>query len=73
MMTIVPVQWRDYKNKKDVEADFNADKDFRVCGLFGDGLACNKTDLINEGIKTVKVRYNNLQNVIVINLKGETK
>ena len=70
-LTIVPVQWRDYKSKKAVEEDFEADKDFRVCDMFSewDGKACNKTDLLDAGIKSVRVRYDKLQKVTKIDIK----
>jgi len=71
-LTIIPVQWRDYKSKKAVEEDFEADKDFRVCDMFSkeDGRACNKTDLLDAGITSVRVRYDKLQKVTNIELKG---
>lgn len=71
-LSIIPVQWRDYKSKKAVDDDFNGNKDFRVCDMSSpwNGMACNKTDLLNEGIESVKVRYDKLQKVIIIDLKG---
>lgn len=74
MMMIIPVQWRDYKSKKEVEESFNKDEDFRVCCPIGeyskwDTMACNKSDLVGSGIDEVKVRFNKLQDIVIIKVK----
>ena len=76
MIMITPVQWTDYKSKKEVLSAFHNNHDFRVCCPIGeysswDTMACNKTDLINEGIEQAKVRYKNLTQTMIINLKEE--
>ena len=73
-MMIVPTQWRDYKSKKEMLKSFNSNEDFRVCCPVGeyskwDTMACNKKDLINFSIKEVAVRYNKLQEKVIINVK----
>jgi hypothetical protein len=64
-ITLEPMQWRDYKKKADVLADFDANKDFRIIDLFGgnDGKAVNKPQLAG---KQVRIRYNNLAKVMMV-------
>lgn len=68
-MTLVPAYGRDYKSAKEVKADFEADKDFLIQDFFSpwDGKHCNKSDLDNG--ETVKIRYKNLTQVVVIKVK----
>ena len=44
MITLTPAYNRDYKNKKQVETDFNNNKDFIINDMFSvyNGKACNK-------------------------------
>ena len=69
-MTLPPAYNRDYKNKKDVITDFNNNKDFIVNDIFSpyNGKACNKLDLENVNYKSVKIRYNRLQKIIIVRL-----
>ncbi len=74
MMMIIPVQWRDYKSKKEVIESFFKDEDFRVCCPIGkyskwDTMACNKSDLVINGINWVKVRFNKLQDIVIIKVE----
>ena len=74
MLMITPVQWRDYKSAKEVLADFEADKDFRVCAPIGeyakyDGMACNKSDIAGLGIDKVKARYKKLTEITILEVK----
>lgn len=66
-MTLVPAYSRDYKSKKAVLEDFNADKDFKVADLFSSGYT-NKADLIRMGVKSVNIRYQKLTKIIVVSL-----
>ena len=50
---ICPAYGRDYKNLKDLEADFNADKDF----ITPAGQYINKSQIIQEGMTSIQVRY----------------
>ena len=74
MITLTPAYNRDYKNKKQVETDFNNNKDFIINDMFSvyNGKACNKSDLYNLGYKdkykSVKIRYNKLQKIIIIRI-----
>ena len=74
MLMITPVQWKDYKSAKEVKAAFNVDDDFRVCAPIGeyskwDTMACNKSDLEMYGVDEVKVRFNKLQDVVIIKVE----
>lgn len=71
-MTVIltPAYGRDYRNKKDLLADFNAGKDFIINDLFGalkdyDGKPVSKQDLIGQNIKSVNIRYKKLTQVLV--------
>ena len=69
MTTLTPAYNRDYKNKKDVINDFNKNKDFIINDMFSpyNGKYCNKSDIKNT-YKSVKIRYNKLQKVIIVRL-----
>lgn len=66
MVTLVPAYGRDYKSKKEVIKDWEENKDFiiQTIGHPYDGKVANRSDLAGE---SVKIRYNNLRNVAVIN------
>ncbi len=69
--TITPAFGRDYKNKKELEADFNQNKDF----IYNDftspynGKACNRADLKKAGVSQVKARYKNQTKVFILDIK----
>ena len=69
MTTLTPAYNRDYKNKKDVLTDFNNNKDFIINDMFSpyNGKYCNKSDIKNT-YKSVKIRYNRLQKIIIVRL-----
>ena len=69
MTTLTPAYGRDYKNKKDVLTDFDNNKDFIINDMFSpyNGKYCNKSDIKNT-YKSVKIRYNKLQKVIIVRL-----
>ena len=78
MIMIVPVQWRDYDNEKDMLKSFNNNQDFRILAPIGeyskwDGLACTKSELIEFNIDKVKVRFKKLTKIAIINLTGDSK
>ena len=73
MLQITPTLYRDYNGKKGVIEAFEADMDFRVNARIGefkkfDGYACNKSDLIDMGVKQVKIRYKNLTEFIIVDV-----
>jgi len=67
-MTLTPAYGRDYKSKKAIQADLDADKDFIIAD-FGhryEGKPVNKSQLIETGVKQVNVRYSKLRKVAVL-------
>lgn len=56
---IVPAYGREYRNKAEVIADLEAEKDFTILDVFctWDGMQCNRSDLLNAGYTEVKIRY----------------
>jgi len=74
-LTVVPAYGRDYKSKKEVEAAWNADKDFIVQDMMSrwDGSSVNKSDAKSMGIKSVTIRYKQLRNVTVIKVATQDK
>ena len=78
MIMIVPVQWRDYANEKDMLKSFNNNQDFRILAPIGeyskwDGLDCTKYELIEFNIDKIKVRFKKLTKIAIINLTGDSK
>jgi len=67
-MTLIPAYGRDYKSAKAVQADWNANKDFKIIDMFGgnDGRAINKQDA--DPGKSYTVRYKRL--TMVTTVKG---
>jgi hypothetical protein len=70
MLTLIPAYGRDYKSRKEVEADWNADKDFilRACGHPYDNKPANKSDLAAE-TGQVMIRYKGLRQVAIFKTK----
>ena len=66
MATLTPAYGRDYKSKKAVLTDFDANKDFILNDITDqyDGKPCNKSDLTGTG--THQIRYGNLRKVMVV-------
>jgi hypothetical protein len=58
-MTLTPAYGRDYKSKKDVEADWKAGKDFVIADFVhpDSGRYINLTDAKNAKIGSVNIRY----------------
>jgi len=67
-MTIIPAYGRDYKNKQEVMADFNANKDFIIQDVTSrwDGKPINKSDLTGS----VTIRYGNLRKVLIVEVNN---
>lgn len=62
---LVPAYGRDYDSKKDLLADWEAGKDFRVHG----GSYINKSDCLAEGIRSVNIRYKNATRVVPVDVR----
>ena len=69
-MTLTPAYGRDYKSKKAVLDDFEADKDFIINDVRDrwDGKPVNKSQLKESGTKSVSIRYQKQTKVIVVSL-----
>ena len=69
-MTLTPAYGRDYKSKAEVEADWNANKDFQIASV-GPwmGSYVTKRELVEVGgEKEVNIRYAKLSKVVVLKL-----
>lgn len=62
---VEPAYGRDYKNQKDLKADWNANKDFRDTAS---GRYVNKADADRLGLKVI-VRYANQRKVCNVSTK----
>ena len=69
-LTLTPAYGRDYKSKKEVLADWNANKDFIIANImnpYNDKL-CNKSDALILEVTHINIRYKNLTQIAVIKL-----
>lgn len=67
---ITPAYGRDYKSMKDVQADFDAGKDFRWQSFDGEGIV-NREDFV-VGAK-IQARYAKIRKVGMVTVKPEQK
>jgi len=69
-INLIPAYGRDYRSQKAVKEAFDADRDFIVADISSryDGSYANKSNLVNDGIKTVFIRYGQLRKVMRIAL-----
>ena len=70
MLTVIPAYGRDYTSKAQIQADWDANKDFIIQDMSSpyDGKYINKTNTTAEDFGSLKVRYNKLRNIVVIKL-----
>jgi hypothetical protein len=69
-LTLIAAYGRAYKSKKEIQADFDAGKDFMITGIDWDsGRYVNKADLLRVGERSVMVRYARLTKVVEIKVK----
>lgn len=66
--TLVPAYGRDYKSRKEVEAAFEAGKDFQLASLFHGQGYVSKSDF--EAGDRVTLRYKSLREVTSYKVKG---
>ena len=66
-ITVLPAYGRDYKNKRDILADYLANKDFETIDIASKG-KINKSDCQKMGIACLIVRYKNNQRLASINV-----
>lgn len=69
-MTLTPAYGADYKSKKEVQAAFDADKDFVIADIShpDSGRYCNRADLLKSE-SHVMIRYAGLRKVVRIDVK----
>lgn len=65
-MTLTPAYGRDYKSKKEIEADLAADRDF--IETFS-GRYINRPQLLELGETMVNVRYSQNRKVTIVKVK----
>lgn len=67
-MTLTPAYGRDYKSRKAVEVDFFADRDFIIADMTHpyEGKPVNRSQLAEEGLAQVNVRYAQLRKIAVL-------
>ena len=65
-ITVVPAYGRDYKSQKEVKADWDAGKDFRIQDMMSpdDGRYVNKGDAPKGA--TLNIRFSKLMKICVI-------
>ena len=66
-INVLPAYGRDYKNKKEILADYLANKDFETIDIASKG-KINKSDCLKFGVACLIVRYGNLRKVASINV-----
>ena len=68
-LLLVPAYGRDYKSQAAVKADWDGYKDFFVADMFNSdyGRAINKQDAMENGVESVKIRYDSLRKFVFIN------
>lgn len=60
--TLIPSYGRDYKSKKALLLELNTDKDFTDSLSYSQ---INSSDLVNNNLTTVNIRYKNLTQIAV--------
>jgi hypothetical protein len=68
--TLIPAYGRDYKSKKAVQADLDANVDFINASFDARGRYINRGQLLDEGVATVNIRYGNLRKVGIFPIKS---
>lgn len=67
MATLTPAYNRDYKTKKEAIEAFNENRDF-IYNSYEGQKYCTKQELINNGVKSIQLRYKNNTQVAIIKL-----
>ena len=70
-MTLTPAYGRDYNTKAEVEADWKADKDFRIASVGRwMGAYVNRQQLVKSGdVPSVTIRYRKLEQAVVLKVQ----
>lgn len=69
-ITLTPARCRDYKSSLAVRIDLANNRDFIVADMSSqwDGKPCNLADLRRAGVREVRVRYQSLRKVTVVDI-----
>lgn len=69
-LTLVPAYGRDYKNESSVLKDWKGGKDFKISTIMSkwNGAYCSIRDIKEFPGKYIKIRYNQLQDFVLIPL-----
>jgi len=69
-MHLIPAYGRDYKSKKQIQADLEANKDFIIADMSSpyNGKPVNLEQLQQTGERTINVRYKQLTQVTVFEI-----
>lgn len=71
MTTLTPFAFRDYKSKKAMMADWDANKFFNIATIGPDtGRSCTKSDAHRAGWTKVKIRYDRLTKVAIVKVSA---
>ena len=66
-INVLPAYGKDYKNKKEILADYLANKDFETIDIASKG-KINKSDCLKFGVACLIVRYGSLRKTASINV-----
>lgn len=75
MPTVIPAYGRDYRNKAQAIADWEAGKDFILQDISSpwDGKPINKEDAVRAGFREVNIRFKNMRQIAVVKVAAVTK
>ncbi len=68
-LTVSAAYGRDFKSKKEILNYWNSNKDFQNLGVNSYGSLINKQDAKRFKVGYLRVRYNNLRDVQIIDVK----
>jgi len=69
-LTLLPAYGRDYKSKKAFINDIEANKDFLICNTSS---YINKAQFKDLNINEFRIRYNNLRQIKMVNIKKDLR
>ena len=68
-LTVSNAYGRDFKNKSQILEHYNSNKDFQNLDVLTSGAIVNKEDAKRYKVGYLRVRYNNLKDVQIIDVK----
>ena len=70
-LTVSNAYGRDFKSKREILDHYNANKDFQNLNVTVSGAIVNKQDAKRFKVGFLRVRYNNLMNIAVIDVNKD--